>query len=55
MIDHKCVEISSLIECPFAGASTFMGLWRFGNSLDSCVDHILTLEGSRIQLELAKL
>ncbi|CAL5392850.1 unnamed protein product [Camellia sinensis] len=31
------------------------GLWRFGRSLDSCIGHILTLEGSRMQKELANI
>ncbi|XP_015888200.2 uncharacterized protein LOC107423184 [Ziziphus jujuba] len=37
------------------GAAAFLGLWRFGRSLNSCVDHILELDGSRIQRELANI
>ncbi|XP_024021234.1 uncharacterized protein LOC21388891 [Morus notabilis] len=36
-----------------AGASAVVGLWRLGSSLDSCLDHILSLEGSQMQTELA--
>ncbi|GMN46711.1 hypothetical protein TIFTF001_015909 [Ficus carica] len=36
-----------------AGASAFAGLWRLGSSFDSCLDHILALEGSKMQKELA--
>lgn len=35
------------------GAAAFFGLWRLGKSLHSCVDHILGLEGTRMQRELA--
>ncbi|KAJ4722482.1 Mitochondrial intermediate peptidase [Melia azedarach] len=37
------------------GAAVVLGLWRFGMSLESCVDHILAIEGSRLQKELANI
>lgn len=37
------------------GAAAFTGLWSFSRSLDSCVDHVLTLDGSRMQEELANI
>lgn len=37
------------------GAAVVLGLWRFGMSLESCVDHILAIEGSRLQKELANM
>ncbi|CAI0465928.1 unnamed protein product [Linum tenue] len=37
------------------GAAAFLGFWRFGHSLESCVDHILSKDGSRLQRELANL
>ncbi|ERM93491.1 hypothetical protein AMTR_s00004p00023170 [Amborella trichopoda] len=37
------------------GAAVLSGMWTFDNSLNSCLDHILALEGSRLQTELAKL
>ncbi|XP_043697807.1 uncharacterized protein LOC122648652 isoform X2 [Telopea speciosissima] len=37
------------------GAAVFSGGWRFNRSLDSCLDDILSLEGSRMQKELANL
>ncbi|KAL7220431.1 hypothetical protein ACSBR2_013337 [Camellia fascicularis] len=38
-----------------AGTAVAFGLWRFGRSLDSCIGHILSLEGSRMQKELANI
>ncbi|KAE8077057.1 hypothetical protein FH972_015662 [Carpinus fangiana] len=38
-----------------AGAAALFGLWRFARSLDSCVDHVLALNGSRMQKELANI
>ncbi|KAL5541551.1 hypothetical protein UlMin_009261 [Ulmus minor] len=38
-----------------AGASALVGLWRLGSSLDSCLDHILALDGSRMQKELVNI
>ncbi|XP_042517226.1 uncharacterized protein LOC122091389 isoform X2 [Macadamia integrifolia] len=37
------------------GAAVFSGGWRFNRSLDSCLGDILSLEGSRMQKELANL
>lgn len=37
------------------GIAIFSGLYRFGKALDSCVDHILNQEGSRMQQELANI
>ncbi|KAA8548651.1 hypothetical protein F0562_000335 [Nyssa sinensis] len=37
------------------GAAAFFGLWKFGRSLDSCIEHILSLDGSRMQKELANI
>ncbi|KAL5852737.1 hypothetical protein ACOSQ3_007855 [Xanthoceras sorbifolium] len=37
------------------GAAVISGFWRFGRSLDSCVDHILAQEGSRMQKEAANI
>ncbi|KAF8392371.1 hypothetical protein HHK36_022713 [Tetracentron sinense] len=39
----------------WTGAAALSGIWRFDKSLDSCLDHILALEGSRMQKELANL
>lgn len=44
------ITIESLL---YAGAATIFGLWRFGSSLESCVDDVLALDGSRMQRELA--
>ncbi|XP_061354528.1 uncharacterized protein LOC133299116 [Gastrolobium bilobum] len=38
-----------------AGATAFVGLWIFRRSLYSCVDQILTLDGSILQKELANI
>ncbi|PNX75465.1 hypothetical protein L195_g031402 [Trifolium pratense] len=38
-----------------AGAGAFCGLWIFSRSLFSCADHILTLDGSILQKELANM
>ncbi|KAJ7954869.1 Mitochondrial intermediate peptidase [Quillaja saponaria] len=47
-------KLSKLFRINLAGgAAAFFGLWRFGRSLDSCVDHILS--GSRLQKELANI
>lgn len=35
------------------GAAAISGMWAFGRSLESCIDHILALDGSRLQRELA--
>ncbi|KAM1380296.1 hypothetical protein ACFX2I_022042 [Malus domestica] len=35
------------------GAAAIFGLWSFSRSLNSCVDHILSQDGSRLQAELA--
>ncbi|XP_021811837.1 uncharacterized protein LOC110755005 [Prunus avium] len=35
------------------GAAALFGLWRISRSLDSCVNHILSQDGSRMQAELA--
>ncbi|OVA15500.1 hypothetical protein BVC80_9035g14 [Macleaya cordata] len=37
------------------GAGIFSGMWLFDRSLNSCLDNILSLEGSRMQSELAKI
>uniref|UniRef100_A0A5B7CCM8 Uncharacterized protein n=1 Tax=Davidia involucrata TaxID=16924 RepID=A0A5B7CCM8_DAVIN len=37
------------------GAAALFGLWKFGRSLDSCIEHILALDGSRMQKELANI
>ncbi|KAL6343438.1 hypothetical protein AAG906_024803 [Vitis piasezkii] len=36
-----------------AGSAVSFGLWRFSRSLDSCLAHIMALDGSRMQKELA--
>jgi len=41
--------------CLFAGAAALFGFWRFNKSLDTCVDHILAMDGSRLQKELANM
>ncbi|GAA0147613.1 hypothetical protein LIER_07270 [Lithospermum erythrorhizon] len=41
--------------CLTTGVGSCVGLWWFGRSLDSCVDHILSMEGKRIKDELAKI
>ncbi|XP_057450256.1 uncharacterized protein LOC130741390 [Lotus japonicus] len=38
-----------------AGAGVFFGLWMLERSLYSCVDHILTLDGTILQKELANI
>ncbi|KAJ0092021.1 hypothetical protein Patl1_25351 [Pistacia atlantica] len=38
-----------------AGAAIFYGFWRFTSSLESCVDSILGVDGSRLQKELANI
>ncbi|KAL9684047.1 hypothetical protein QQ045_021478 [Rhodiola kirilowii] len=37
------------------GGAFIAGMWRFTSSLDSCVDRILSMDGSRMQSELANL
>ncbi|XP_073267174.1 uncharacterized protein [Populus alba] len=37
------------------GAAALFGFWRFNQSLDTCVDHILAMDGSRLQKELANI
>ncbi|XP_024463316.2 uncharacterized protein LOC7473412 isoform X1 [Populus trichocarpa] len=37
------------------GAAALFGFWRFNKSLDTCVDHILAMDGSRLQKELANI
>ncbi|KAJ9182125.1 hypothetical protein P3X46_006151 [Hevea brasiliensis] len=37
------------------GAAAFFGMWRFNRAINSCLDHILDLDGSRIQRELANI
>ncbi|KAJ6312964.1 hypothetical protein OIU77_014481 [Salix suchowensis] len=37
------------------GAAILLGFWRFSKSLDSGVDHILAMDGSRMQKELANI
>ncbi|KAH8500326.1 hypothetical protein H0E87_015545 [Populus deltoides] len=37
------------------GAAALFGFWRFNKSLDTCVDHILAMDGSRLQKELANM
>nr|POF12490.1 hypothetical protein CFP56_51296 [Quercus suber] len=39
----------------YSGAAVCFGLWRFGRSLDSCVDQVLAIDGSRMQKELANI
>ncbi|XP_039007861.1 uncharacterized protein LOC120135708 [Hibiscus syriacus] len=38
-----------------SGAAIILGFWRFGNSLESSVDRILALDGTRMQSELANM
>lgn len=35
------------------GSAIVAGMWRFNRSLNSCINHVLELEGSRMQRELA--
>ncbi|KAL2463854.1 uncharacterized protein Fot_53510 [Forsythia ovata] len=37
------------------GVAAFCGMWRFTRSVDSSIEHILSLEGSRVQRELANM
>ncbi|KAK9139907.1 hypothetical protein Scep_009588 [Stephania cephalantha] len=39
----------------WAGAGFLAGMWQFNRSLDSCMNNILSMEGSRMQKELATL
>ncbi|XP_059632496.1 uncharacterized protein LOC132275114 [Cornus florida] len=49
-------RLSNLLRINLSGgAAAFSGLWRFGKSLDSCVEHILALDGSQMQKELANI
>ncbi|KAJ8747456.1 hypothetical protein K2173_008753 [Erythroxylum novogranatense] len=49
-------KLSKFARVNFAGgAAAFLGFWKFGRSLDSCVDHILALDGTRLQRELANI
>ncbi|XVF29213.1 hypothetical protein REPUB_Repub15cG0101300 [Reevesia pubescens] len=36
-------------------AATILGFWRFGSALESSVDHVLALDGTRMQRELANI
>lgn len=36
-----------------SAAAVLSGMWGFDKALNSCLDHILSLEGSRLQRELA--
>ncbi|KAL6970434.1 hypothetical protein U1Q18_030134 [Sarracenia purpurea var. burkii] len=38
-----------------AGTGALCAVWRFGNSLDTNIGHILSLDGSKIQKELANI
>uniref|UniRef100_A0A7N0TKL4 Uncharacterized protein n=1 Tax=Kalanchoe fedtschenkoi TaxID=63787 RepID=A0A7N0TKL4_KALFE len=38
-----------------AGGAFIAGMWRFSNSLDASVDQILSMDGSRMQTELANI
>ncbi|KAL2463906.1 Uncharacterized protein Fot_53562 [Forsythia ovata] len=44
---------SSVVTWP--GVAAFCGMWRFTRSVDSSIEHILSLEGSRMQRELANM
>ncbi|KAL6134129.1 hypothetical protein ACLB2K_066362 [Fragaria x ananassa] len=47
-------KLSKMIRLNISGgAAAIFGLWRFSRALDSCVEHILALHGSRMQAELA--
>ncbi|CAA3009589.1 uncharacterized protein LOC111403088 isoform X2 [Olea europaea var. sylvestris] len=47
-------RLSNLVRFNFTlGVAAISGLWKFGRSLDSSIEHILSLEGSRMQMELA--
>ncbi|KAF2300053.1 hypothetical protein GH714_007687 [Hevea brasiliensis] len=37
------------------GAAAFVGMRRFNKAINSCLDHILDLDGSRMQRELANI
>ncbi|XP_058193349.1 uncharacterized protein LOC131310378 [Rhododendron vialii] len=37
------------------GAAVISSFWRFGRSLDTSVEHILSADGSRMQMELSKI
>lgn len=52
----KAILPSPCLLCyPFAVAGGSLGLWMFARSLYSCVDQILTLDGSILQKELANM
>lgn len=60
MYEHANALITTIIlmtidSSLFAGAAVILGFWKFGNSLDSSVDHILELDGTRMQRELANM
>lgn len=47
-------KLSRIIQLNLSGgAAGIFGLWRFSRALDSCCEHILSLDGSRMQAELA--
>lgn len=60
MYEHANALITTIILMTIdpllcAGAAIILGFWKFGNSLDSSVDHILALDGTRMQSELANM
>ncbi|XP_050373768.1 uncharacterized protein LOC126791366 [Argentina anserina] len=47
-------RLSKMIQLNLTGgAAAMFGLWTFSKALDSCAEHILALDGSRLQAELA--
>ena len=53
-MNHSYLSISPLNKFyASAGAAALFGLWSLSRSLNSCVNHILSQNGSRMQAELA--
>ncbi|KAG5560163.1 hypothetical protein RHGRI_003448 [Rhododendron griersonianum] len=49
------IKLHNPSEMNVGGAAVISGFWRFGRSLDTSVEHILSADGSRMQMELSKI
>ncbi|KAI8566268.1 hypothetical protein RHMOL_Rhmol02G0026900 [Rhododendron molle] len=49
------IKLHNPSEMNVGGAAVISSFWRFGRSLDSSVEHILSADGSRMQMELSKI
>lgn len=56
MTTGKLSKVSSFFRSNLAGGLGFLtGVWSLNRSVDSCVDHILAMEGTRMKHELARI